>query len=926
MLFIFGALRNCNAVGLWSCYVSFEPGMEILMLFGFFTVGLAALPLGEVRSDAFHGPQPRMDAAGSPPGGVSTFTMVDPRKGNMLRNISSVALAAFLATACATTPDIQRGPDPKAPPPNAVKALPLISVGQHTDCAARDGDIRCWGSGPALGHRDSSYHRRPLPVIGLPSGVQYRALSVNRYGACVVTTKGVLWCWGRGPWSAASKTVNTAREVTAFGLVSQVQVTRVGTCVIGDDRLVHCWGRGAKGQVVTVAALGETRAIYPAGPTTICAVGVHGRERCFHSGEPSKLFEFNSYLGTVDVSFAGKRTRLNCRANGGLSCHRWRSKDGRTVLTASDSYICGLDNGRVSCVGVETPNPVEERTRKWFKENTQNPLVLKELPGLHDHRFTVLGRRGSSVCAVPKDPAGDLACWSEGMVVPSLLRWPSRKKLAAQLRQEDIERGQIRGKLGGDLLAALAFIVDGTDSQSILNHHNDALAAVRLRELPVDEALSALSWDELGTALRTLAWTGRCTLVARLFEERLAAAPNRPESFDDGLALLANVCAAKLSRNVAAKLLRVGKKRAKLFVAKPQETMPYTLVYWLVDVSHLIERSASKKVAAEWLHKNALLAGRRLLRERYNIVTELTRLGAADKALAIATTLFEELRTDVPSDWFRDARFLTVVTQGAPKKWQQSLWRLIQDRLRRDGGAAQLGMMAMTMARLGRKRDARRLYKRARRALTRKADDPWPVVGAAVSVGETRFALEFIAAHWTSKDARRSPRSHLHPPSRVLAALVRALPMDADGDAVVHKLLEDTGNGGLLFTTVVETKRCNMALKLLEAGANTEEEMDLLHLHCPDQAAHATDVLRSTPGAESAVVVGLSLRGDHAAALRVAMRGAGAIEQMRLFARVAWDWLDAGSPVTEPLKHLLGEIVAPYTKPRWVRYIELLED
>jgi alpha-tubulin suppressor-like RCC1 family protein len=81
----------------------------------------------------------------------------------------------------------------------------------------RSGAAKCWGynSSGQLGTGDTTSHRRPHDVIGLPAPLAQ--ISAGGDQTCGVTTGGAAYCWG-GPYLGGGTTASNTAPVGVSGL------------------------------------------------------------------------------------------------------------------------------------------------------------------------------------------------------------------------------------------------------------------------------------------------------------------------------------------------------------------------------------------------------------------------------------------------------------------------------------------------------------------------------------------------------------------------------------------------------------------------------------------------------------------------------------------------------------------------------------
>jgi alpha-tubulin suppressor-like RCC1 family protein len=131
----------------------------------------------------------------------------------------------------------------------------LVSVGDGTACAVKEGAVYCWGafnSTGQLGNGSLSGSFTPVPVPTLASGVA--EVSVGATFVCARTTAGAALCWGDGALGTLGNGQLTLSlvPVQVKGLTSGVLALSAGeasvTAILADGRVV-AWGFGEDGEL-----------------------------------------------------------------------------------------------------------------------------------------------------------------------------------------------------------------------------------------------------------------------------------------------------------------------------------------------------------------------------------------------------------------------------------------------------------------------------------------------------------------------------------------------------------------------------------------------------------------------------------------------------------------------------------------------------
>lgn len=115
-------------------------------------------------------------------------------------------------------------------------------------CASLGDDVVCWGKpGTAFAVNDGSLTpagtARPARVPGL---TRVRALAAGRDGACAISVRHRLLCWGNpGALSLESSEVHDV----GLGAVTSVSMSSDYGCAVHSRGKVSCWGSNLVGQL-----------------------------------------------------------------------------------------------------------------------------------------------------------------------------------------------------------------------------------------------------------------------------------------------------------------------------------------------------------------------------------------------------------------------------------------------------------------------------------------------------------------------------------------------------------------------------------------------------------------------------------------------------------------------------------------------------
>lgn len=238
--------------------------------------------------------------------------------------------------------------------------------GAHTCALAADGGVQCWGNNHtgALGDGTTTNRLAPVPVGGLPSGVQALALGMghscaltsaggvlcwgwNQYGqlgdgtttdrsvpvavegltsgvvaiaagtqhTCAVTTHGDVACWGGNAWHQLGDgtTTDSPVPIHVYGLTSPAKSVAVGTghsCVVTTGGEVACWGNNAEGELGDGTTTDRPAPVVVAGLTGVSSVAAGTAHTCvMTSAAAIKCWGSNEYGQVGDGSRQPHRLR-----------------------------------------------------------------------------------------------------------------------------------------------------------------------------------------------------------------------------------------------------------------------------------------------------------------------------------------------------------------------------------------------------------------------------------------------------------------------------------------------------------------------------------------------------------------------------------------------------------------------------------------
>ena len=309
--------------------------------------------------------------------------------------------------------------------PVTVSSMGRIDAGNDSTCAVRPaGWLQCWGADASgqLGNGTISVDV-DNPFGGLAvvrqDGLAFVSVSVGGGHACGVADRysagaiiRVVVCWGSNSNGQALGTGAKYDEPTSYAAPplgdewSSVTTGLFHTCALTVQGDVYCWGFNGGGQLglgntanqntptkVTLPGAVKATAI-SAGQGHVCAVLVDGRLSCWGNG-------FQGQLGNGGLDDIGDDEPL-AALNAIVTLPAGRTA--RAVATGNDHTCVVLDNGQVTCWGLELGGRLGNgRTAS----KVMTPPAPVNLPGGALAKGIAAG--GSHSCALLV--SGQLSCW-----------------------------------------------------------------------------------------------------------------------------------------------------------------------------------------------------------------------------------------------------------------------------------------------------------------------------------------------------------------------------------------------------------------------------------------------------------------------------------------------------------------------------------
>ena len=343
---------------------------------------------------------------------------------------------------------------------SAVDPQDRIAAGASFTCAIKaDDTVWCWGRNDQ-GQLGNSAHslmtESVLPVqvavFGSGSVSTPAAVVAGAEHACVLTSSGTVWCWGRNGWGQAGVNGSTQWDpvqVAVGGTATRLAAGGSNTCAVLADNSVRCWGQNNFGQLgigtsdTTAHYTPETVQGIPASFTVasidigtghVCASSTAGEVWCwgrYTYGRLGTTVTSNAPIATRTEALSGIATGVssgaehNCVVVGaGLVCFG-RNNFGQlgqptsasqlstpTALTingnvsrvsAGDAFTCvTVTTGAVQCFGSNAAGQL----------GRGNAVSFDATPGLVQGLSSgaaAISVGASHACAI--EPDGDVLCW-----------------------------------------------------------------------------------------------------------------------------------------------------------------------------------------------------------------------------------------------------------------------------------------------------------------------------------------------------------------------------------------------------------------------------------------------------------------------------------------------------------------------------------
>jgi alpha-tubulin suppressor-like RCC1 family protein len=198
-----------------------------------------------------------------------------------------------------------------------------LGAGEKFSCArVVPGTVWCWGD-DGVGQLGNGAGGPVGPtLVELPMGTVATHLAVGFEHACVATSTGQAYCWGRNDrGQLGDGTMGDAQTPVLVSTLSGVTWIAAGldhSCAVTDDGSAYCWGdnlsrqlgsavTGSTSMPARVSGLEPSAVAIAAGDVSTCAVLASGGVRCWGRNSSGQIGDGSGDIATVPRVVSGPR-------------------------------------------------------------------------------------------------------------------------------------------------------------------------------------------------------------------------------------------------------------------------------------------------------------------------------------------------------------------------------------------------------------------------------------------------------------------------------------------------------------------------------------------------------------------------------------------------------------------------------------------
>ena len=293
-----------------------------------------------------------------------------------------------------------------------------VEAADNRSCALTSvGAVACWGDGAHGGLGDNSATDFLTPVAVTTSGTSLAGKTVTQLSdtashTCVLTTEGLLSCWGdnthgeNGDGTAGHTLVPSgpAAGVLTGQTAAEVAVGSSFSCARTTTSLLACWGTGQEGELGNSSLTGSTTpvAVHTSGTVlagkTIQQVVADAQQACALTSD-----SIVACWGVGSIDGISSTPVAVATTSGPLA--------GKTIaqITAGLDHACALaTDSTLACWGYDTQGQLGDGTTG--RSTTPVPVVVAGTP-LAGLTITQVAAGGNETCALASNSS--IACWGD---------------------------------------------------------------------------------------------------------------------------------------------------------------------------------------------------------------------------------------------------------------------------------------------------------------------------------------------------------------------------------------------------------------------------------------------------------------------------------------------------------------------------------